>query len=495
MANPMRLGFVYGLVLIKCLSSVLAFEPNTSSPTENVLPNSNHIFNAVHSSMRQWGSSLNHNGMSFFLATVPENTKLYHGSSTDRPLEGIGWMAFDPEHAMVFAHGVQPHSGQSGSSENGRISPEQQPLLDGESNKGWLHTYSATNDLRLILVDGMSAGKSDIGTLDSQDILIFNDTLPVGGVTQENNRAHALCKKSQNEWGGRIDGIIRLAAGYEIILCSPQNHLQVVRMATTEFAPKGKIASTEFPNNVAPKKGKPGELLRTITSRYDGIGGDRVQVHFHEFVTAYNHSFDLFPAGSRLPRLRHIESSDLDVLRHSLTSLAMSDLPTSGPNWQSITDMIVLKYAGQLRSLASGKLDTREKLSSEVGRIWAPFIDHNKRDYAQEINHCATEIIPENTIGNSLAAQAVFGVTYRICHTLAAVITSDDFATSMQMLQDLVNYLGWSSWKKCHDCSDDEFCAIPIWPSGTQADYDHPRCQLFDNAYSGINDYWGPVWR
>jgi hypothetical protein len=65
--------------------------------------NANHLFNAVHSSMRQWGSSLNHNGMSFFLATVPAGTQLYHGTSNPEPIEGMQWLAFEPEHALIFA--------------------------------------------------------------------------------------------------------------------------------------------------------------------------------------------------------------------------------------------------------------------------------------------------------------------------------------------------------------------------------------------------------
>lgn len=65
--------------------------------------NANHIFNAIHSSMRQWGSSLNHNGMSFFLATVPAGTPLYHGTSSEDFVKGIEWLAFEAEHASIFA--------------------------------------------------------------------------------------------------------------------------------------------------------------------------------------------------------------------------------------------------------------------------------------------------------------------------------------------------------------------------------------------------------
>src|SRR3954468_7465721 len=82
------------------------------------IQHANHIFNAIHSSMRQWGSSLNHNGMSFFLATVPAGTRLYHGGSTRDPVIGPEWLAFEAEHALMFARprrrppkGWPPHEG------------------------------------------------------------------------------------------------------------------------------------------------------------------------------------------------------------------------------------------------------------------------------------------------------------------------------------------------------------------------------------------------
>src|SRR5437588_178864 len=45
---------------------------------ESARANAPHMFNAVYSSMRKWESSLNHNGMSIFLARIPNNTHLYH---------------------------------------------------------------------------------------------------------------------------------------------------------------------------------------------------------------------------------------------------------------------------------------------------------------------------------------------------------------------------------------------------------------------------------
>ncbi|OOF95374.1 hypothetical protein ASPCADRAFT_130855 [Aspergillus carbonarius ITEM 5010] len=63
-----------------------------------------HIFNALHNSMKMFGSVLQHNGMSIFIATVPEGTEFYHGTSSPYRINGTEWLAFEPEHAMAFAH-------------------------------------------------------------------------------------------------------------------------------------------------------------------------------------------------------------------------------------------------------------------------------------------------------------------------------------------------------------------------------------------------------
>lgn len=64
--------------------------------------------------MRQWGSSLDHNGMSVFFATVPAYTEFYHGSSSSQPINGTQWLAFEPEHALNFANCGRPGKGGPG---------------------------------------------------------------------------------------------------------------------------------------------------------------------------------------------------------------------------------------------------------------------------------------------------------------------------------------------------------------------------------------------
>jgi len=73
-----------------------------ATPTlPNFSNNSTRIFNAISNAMRQFGSTLQHNGMSFAVATMPEDTELYHGTFFQNRINGTEWLAFEPEHAMV----------------------------------------------------------------------------------------------------------------------------------------------------------------------------------------------------------------------------------------------------------------------------------------------------------------------------------------------------------------------------------------------------------
>lgn len=192
--------------------------------------------------MRQWGSSLNHNGMSLFLATVPKGIELYHGTSESSRINGTEWLAFEPEHALVFArshrgpppgrggppgpddhphgdeawhpperfdgrskylplchddeeddfeaqhahHENRPLTNTAGQKERARGPPKQQPLLIEEDSPedesyGYLHTYQPKRDLRLLYLDGQSAAKSEKGTLDMQDIVLLHKSPPPKG--------------------------------------------------------------------------------------------------------------------------------------------------------------------------------------------------------------------------------------------------------------------------------------------------------------------------
>ncbi|BCS30182.1 uncharacterized protein APUU_80485A [Aspergillus puulaauensis] len=471
--------------------------------TKEPLQNANHIFNSIHASMRQFGSSLHHNGMSFFLATVPQGIPLYHGSASPDLLKDVGWMAFEPEHAMVFARPSRGRRSQD-------ISPgqtDQVPLAASggtaeEGSFGFLHTYRTAKDLRLVYIDGTSTGKSRIGTLDSQDRILFNDTI-AGGVGMEEQRARTVCHIAKDSWQGRIDGVVRMAAGFEIILCDPEVNLVSVRVMAVKGQDRDKDKDSHDTRSKnkdgkgkgKPRgKGKPAELMRAVTSRFHGIGGERVRLNYDHFVTAYTHHLDLCPSESKGPRLQHLSTESLEPLRDNLTNLVMEHEVNAGTvNWQAIADLVVDKYAPLLRGLLRKNKHHHQKVNAglEITRIMAPF---DGSDIDESVSLCATQFVSMPDGNSSLAHRAIYTVSHRICSTLLELRDEMDKEVVSSAIRELMAYLDWTAWKECRGCKDTEFCAVPIWPQGSQEDYERPKCQKFTKAYGAGGDYWGPVW-
>ncbi|KAJ0315946.1 hypothetical protein Brms1b_005783 [Colletotrichum noveboracense] len=92
-----------------------------------------------------------------------------------------------------------------------------------ENMRGYFHTYRANRDLKLLYIDGMAAGKTDMGTLDTQDFLLR------GVVDQpkfgEFERAGDICALVKS-WG--LDGVIRMEIGFESIYCDFTDGLDLV---------------------------------------------------------------------------------------------------------------------------------------------------------------------------------------------------------------------------------------------------------------------------
>ncbi|GAB1197244.1 hypothetical protein APSETT444_006536 [Aspergillus pseudonomiae] len=439
--------------------------------------------------MRLWGSSLHHNGMSFFLATVPEGIQLYHGNARSDPIEKIGWMAFEPDHAMVFARpSRRPSPDILGDRHlQHAMAAEDTPVDDS----GFLHTFLTSKELRLVYIDGTSAGKSQIGTLDSQDRILFNDTLH-GGVRMEDQRAKAICRIAQTEWEGRIDGVIRMAAGFEIILCNPEVNLVPVQVNQVRQPGFSKGPNKDGKGQ---PKGKPGELLRAVTSRFHGIGGERVRVNYDHFATAYNYDLDLFPGGSKLPRLTHLSPEELQPIRDDLTHLVLTHDPSNqSVNWQAVADLIVDKYGRFIHGLLRRKhhhsdSDLREFIVTQIDRLMAPFIDVRSDDDEQAIKLCSTQFVALPNEKSSLAHRALYAVNHRICSTLMAVRKETESRAMISTIQGLMGYLDWTVWKECREYRDDEFCAIPIWPQGSREDYHHPRPQSVTQFELVLGEY------
>lgn len=385
---------------------------------------------------------------------------------------------------------------------------------DSVEKAGYLHTYAAAKDLRLLYVDGMSAGKSAIGTLDSQDRILLNDSVDSfehdgppgrgpGGPAGERDRAIKACKLAKDVWNDRIDGILRMEAGFEIILCSFERDLEVVRITQAKgFEGRAHGSSKQEPGHphtrgMRPRPGGMGHnnWMKAIAARYHGIGGHRVIVDYDNFVTAYTYGLDLFPEGATLPRLKHLPTQELEPIRQDLHDLVINHNSSRHSfDWQSIADMIVTRYSDELQVLAAGNFYSVESLREELETILGPFIDYSDETDGNAIaDRCAEQFIPHYAPNDTLASEVVRTISQKICSTLTTAMldTSLDLETALNNFQDLIDYLAWSTWKECRGCAYDELCVIPMWPMGTVEDYEHPRCKDPSQPDTQGKSYWG----
>lgn len=154
-----------------------------------------------------------------------------------------------------------------------------------------------------------------------------------------------------------------MAAGFEIIFYAPEQNLLPVRM----------VKSIKHDNKQ--KHCKPGDLLRVVTSRYNGIRVDRVKVNYDHFVSAYASSLNLFPGSSRLPQLAHLSATSLEATRQQLRALLLDHDVHGHVNWQVIVDMTVEQFSRHLRELVASRFTNMHSLSAEIPQIRTPYVD------------------------------------------------------------------------------------------------------------------------
>lgn len=497
---------LYFWLHILVLSLFSALSP-AQEPAPKLSRDANHIFNTIHSSMRQFGSSLRHNGMSIFLASVPADTQFYHGNASPDPVQGMEWLAFEPEHAIQFAwRFLKPPPGRPPADQDvlqvgvgfreERVSPLQ-ALLEHDGPEpplvepGWLHTYRTRHALRLVYLDGMSAAKSTNGTLDFGDFLVLQEdrSHPPWWDTE---RGQKLCRLASDEWQGNIDGFLRMEAGFEIILCDFEKHLTTVHVHRVDNLTAGfdeKSAEDTFFS-----------YWRALSERFDSIGGERVKIYFDRFVTAYGRGLDLFH-GTAMPRLLAVDDEQRASIRHEIDKLVTDSQPIFAAadqwiDWQAVVDMIVTRYSSRIRYLTSKKFSSNiHALRMELIRTLAPFIDYDHRNVSVEIRKCASYYLPE-VRHSSQASDAIISVARHICETLFLALehsrqeSAECDPSPYNLLENLVHYLDWTDWRRCGACKEDELCMLPIWPYGSTADHEHPRCRNATLAWSQTG-YWG----
>lgn len=221
--------------------------------------------------------------------------------------------------------------------------------------------------------------------------------------------------------------------------------------------------------------------IKAISARYDDIGGDRVKLDYENFITSFAYDLDLFSHGADLPRLENLSVASLEKVRNDVGTMVENWEPSDSGNvnWQSITDMIIERYAKELQYLVSDALDASEAFLYELSTILHVFIDSDNRDSVAEVERCVRQFVPgEINCSASIAGRAIDAVTRKICSSLLAAFDSNvSVSESKRDLRSLMTYLDWTTWKKCGDCALDEICFIPVWPFGSEEDRAHPRCR------------------
>jgi len=576
------------------LASLLASNSVFAIPILNALSpdlhNANHVFNAIHSSMRQWGSSLNHNGMSFFMATVPAGTQLYHGTWNPDVVIGMEWLAFEPEHALVFARPMRPPPGgekhepfeeetyiehrgyerfvddtlphaprkvpsyplpdpnrrlreilnakrrrlpnsyvKTSRSQGDYVSylqtQNQDPLTsttvhpstllddadDDPLGQGYLHTYVPVHPLHLLYIDGLSAGKTHNGTLDTQDLLLLaNTTHP--SPPQDYQRAQGLCALVSTLWNNRIDGILRMEGGFEIILCEFERH--VVRRSVVSVGQGGRHAGSRIMSDW--------RYVQAVAARYGGIGGGRVELDYSDFVSVF-----AFDAGGALdlwrndvvsdtahPRLVNAAPERLGTIGEAVTRMVLGRGERGGArlhrtrNWQAVADMVVKRYSAALHHLhTDGTVRSSKKAyAARLSTLLRPFIVPSARNMSLETLRCTTQLVPPIPLvaPPPLAHTTIHTITSHICSTLIAALdvsnatpsrslaaTSSPPYVALDLIDGLVHYLQWTTWKECGPCADEQVCFIPMWPMGSLENHRSPRCMGEEGVGQGYWGWWG----
>ncbi|KAJ5973091.1 uncharacterized protein N7479_003009 [Penicillium vulpinum] len=504
------------LWVISLLGSPSQAAHSLNTNTDTTPANANHIFNSIQSTLRHYESSIYPNGMSFFLATVQKGTRFYHGTGTPDPIVGVEWLAFKPQHSLGFAHRAHRRERGKRSFQDDQ-DYDQAPLVDvpvhphatantdkhtSESspvNAGYLHTYAAAKDLRLLYIDGMSAGPG--GSLESQDRILFNDTIsnpppgprpPVGGPPAEQERAFQTCRMVKEVWGDRVDGIARTEGDFEIILCAFERDLEVVSITQTKPGAgggwrgmkgmkgdmkginggrkgdmkgmkggrKGGRKDGGVDSRGGPARGPRGPRgpggppqggdCCSIDARYDQLLGQKIHLDFDHFVSAFEYGLDLFPGGSEIPLLDHIPSEQLEPVRRDINDMVNTlELAEHPFNWQAVADMIVFRYSDELKTLAAGNFSSVDALRGRIEGVLEPFIDYRHFGAREEIvGLCQNELIPASAPVESLGGRVVSSISRKVCDTLASgLLDEKDLDEIVANFKELVSFLGWTTWK------------------------------------------------
>ena len=404
------------------------------------------------------------------------------------------WLAFEVDHAEMFAlgQGCPPWRCRS----NGNEDPDD-PLLRPPRPVGYLHVYQTNRPLdRLLYIDGMGAAKAKLGTLDTQDLLLLNRELDPFA---ERERASLLCDLGQT-WG--VEGFVRMEAGFELILCNFSNGLDLISRHKRPSSDKVEGFDNRFLF----------EYMRSMSMRYTDIGAARVTLDFSSMVSAYFYSFNMYPdQSSKLPRLTSAHPEQLSLVKAELQDVVQRPRSWKTTNWQGVTDMIVSRYQDRLTFLISNP--SRSEFLATVNHLVLQYIDYSDvgtlaTATTSPLHRCSSHYLQSvlvSTPQDEIIYQAISTVSERICSTLFTardLLINDNegddeekeeaLHKAVRMLQNLVDWLDWSIFKRCPPCGYDEVCFVAAWPFGQPGDHFSPSC--LNNTQMRTRQGWGSYW-
>ncbi|KAA8893836.1 hypothetical protein FN846DRAFT_977158 [Sphaerosporella brunnea] len=487
------------------------------SPSESASVSDNNpsfIFRSVNGLLRQLPNTFSPNGFSVVPATIPAFTNLYHARKDSGPIPKVEWVAFDAE----MSYGI----------------------MGGRGGETWMHTYMTTRDVRVLVFDGMSAAlMGERGTLDSQKVFLYgevkNDTGrrpgregggghgEPGPVFDEYTRAEDLCRWAASLEGARIEGFVRMNAGFEAVWCDFENSdsWKLVSKLNVTAPAKAIDRLLDTPPDRRPPGGPPygpprdgrgvpwsnaavWEWIRSATWHYSLSPESRVIPDTCRFFTYYSPDFASFPHDLTTRkdfshRLVNVTKEDAAAFKAQIgESLVATDMPCSGLDWQRVTQDIMERYGGRIKELeiVLSSNTTNATTKAEKAGILAfggimPFVSDSKRDGAQERCSTAyTAFIPEGSLSPQevLLRHTVEQVVGRICQLFISVYFEQlehppsEYGVLgwKRNTVELVEWLDWDMWRRCErQCAWDEVCAVPLWPVLGMFDWDEritPEC-------------------
>lgn len=179
-----------------------------------------YVFHSVFGLLQQWPNTFFGFGHTIAPCTILRNTNLFHARLGDEAPPSPEWFAFDPE--MSYA-------------------------ILGTFPKSRMWTYRTVKDVKCLYFDGTSASLVQDGSMDSQMVLIHNNSAnvpdyphfgrppPSNGpqdgnrtlsnpIVAEYDRANGLCDFIKDKhlggpgWG--YEAVVRMNAGFEVIWCN-----------------------------------------------------------------------------------------------------------------------------------------------------------------------------------------------------------------------------------------------------------------------------------